>query len=146
MWVLKRPWGKHSRQQEERKKKKHHCNYAFSEYSTHSSPLFLVWKCSHESSSMLLDEAVTSTVLLCLFYGCTWNLIHHSPNVIMEISGDLLGVLQQQSAISTKDPEVSEGRRKDFHINTRVCSCIWTVFTVFLRLSWRLSCMCCEFI
>lgn len=39
----------------------------FSEYSTHSSPLFCVWKCSHESSSMLLDEAVTSTAPLCLF-------------------------------------------------------------------------------
>lgn len=68
----------------------------FSEYSTHSSPLFCVWKCSHESSSMLLDEAVTSTAPLCLFSffnGCTQNLIHHYPSVIMEISVDLLGVL-----------------------------------------------------
>lgn len=56
-------------------------------------PLFCVWKCSHESSRMLLDEAVTSTAPLCLFYGCTRNLIHHYPSVIMEISGDLLGVL-----------------------------------------------------
>lgn len=97
----------------------------FSEYSTHSAPLFCVWKCSHESSSMLLDEAVTSTAALCLLYGCTQNLIHHYPSVIMEISGDLLGVLYQRSAISTKDPEVSEeAGRRDFHINTRACSCI----------------------
>lgn len=87
-WAWKRPWGELWRQQEE-----HRCNYAFSEYSTHSSLLFCAWKCSHESSSMLLDEAVTSTAALCLFYGCTQILIHHYLSVIMEILGELLGLL-----------------------------------------------------
>lgn len=42
-------------------------------------------------SSMLLDEAVTSTAPLCLFYGCAQNLIHHYLSVIMEIFWRFVG-------------------------------------------------------
>lgn len=78
-----------------------------------------------------LDEAVTSTApLWLLFYGCTWNLIHHYPSVIMEISGYLLGLLSRRTAVSTKDPEASEGSGKDFHINGEACRRIPTTSIV----------------
>lgn len=51
---------------------------------------------------MKLSLPLSFSVSLCLFYGYTPNLIHHYPSVIMEISGDLLEVLKQQSAILQK--------------------------------------------
>lgn len=81
--------------------RKHHCDFAFfSECILHIHPLGFVYV---NVAVNLPDEAVTPTAPLCLLCGRTQNQMHHYQSGIMEISGDLLGVLQQQSAICTKD-------------------------------------------
>lgn len=93
-----------------------------------------VWKCPHESSSVLRDEAVTSTLPLCLFsppplplmraHGA---LIRHYPAVIMVISGDLSG--SSATAVChfhKRSTSLSEGR-EDFGANTQACCRIFTV-------------------
>lgn len=75
--------------------KKHHGNYAYSEYSTHSSPRWCVSVCVNVLMNLLLClwmKLSLAPLLFCLFYGCTQNLIHHHPGIIMEISGDLSGL------------------------------------------------------
>lgn len=67
---------------------------------------------------MLLDEAVSSTAPLGLFYGCTQIQIHHSLRVIMEISVHLFGVQEQLNAFSSKDAGASKGVKEDFQMNT----------------------------
>lgn len=111
----------------------------------HVCPLcFCVWKCPHESSSVLRDEAVTSTLPLCLFsflYPLLMHahgvLIRHYPAVIMVISGDLSG--SSATAVChfhKRSTSPSEGR-EDFRANTQAC---WRIFTVPIVLPAGLNC------
>lgn len=108
----------------------------------HIHPLcFAVWKCPHESSSVLRDEAVTSTLPLFVFlfffslsvspFSLTWLPIRQRAGVIMVIWGDLLGKFcSSVLAISTKDPRVSrEEGGGTFALTVRPCCCIFTLFT-----------------
>lgn len=130
----KQPWGNLWGQQ-----KKHHGNYAYSEYSTHSSPRCecvslceCVCKCSHESSAVLVDEAVTRAAPLLSFL---WMHTESNSSSSWHNYGNFWRFVGTFFCATPSLPKICgglwwEAAGTDLCINVRACSRMWRILIV----------------
>lgn len=94
--------------------------------------LFCVWKCSHESFEY---ASGWSCHFHCSSLSFLWMRTESNSSLSERNYGNFLEICWEFCNSSSSSLLFPQKRskslwRKDFHINTRVCSCIWTIFIV----------------